>query len=270
MRTRVWTVILAILATLLFLLPIAWMCIIALKQDASQIRSFSDWFAPPYSLDTLSGILSDTLLLRWLGNSLLVASLHTLLVLVLCSLTAYALSKLNVPGGKWIYLLILAGLLIPLEVIAVSQFQVAKNLHLLNTLTVLIVPGAAAPFTVIVLKTFMDAIPDELIESAEIEGAGKFLIFRKLILPISASSMFALGILAFLQSWNSFLWPFLVITDMNKFTLPVGIPTLLSSFTVDYVTPMAVSMLSSLPAMLLFLVFQKKIVKGVAFTGIKG
>ncbi|WP_339317078.1 carbohydrate ABC transporter permease [Paenibacillus sp. FSL R10-2734] len=270
MKPRLSAILFAFICTLTFLLPVLWMTVIALKQNAEKINSFVDWFSPPYTFDNLVRILRDTMLLQWLSNSLIVAVLHSLLVIVLCSLTAYALSKLNLPGGKWIYLLIIAGMMIPVEVIAIAQFQVAKNLHLLNTLTVLIIPGAAAPFTVIVLKVFMDAIPKELMESAEIDGAGKFTIFWRMIIPIGSSSLFALGILAFLQSWNSFLWPFLVITDMTKFTLPVGIPTLLSSFTVDYVTPMAISLLSSLPAIIFFLIFQKKIVKGIAFTGIKG
>lgn len=259
-----------IILIVFFLLPIVWMVIISIKQDATQIKMFIDWFKPPYTLEIIQGILRDTMIVRWISNSLFVAFTSVILTLSVSSITAYAFSKLPLPGKKLLFSLLLIGLTIPFEAIALAQYEIARNLNLLNTLSVLIIPGIASPFAVLVLKNFIDTIPSEVMESAELEGASKMFIFFKIIVPLIKTPLATLSILLFLQNWNSFLWPFLTITDMRKFTVPVGIPTLMSSFNVDYIMPMAVSVIASFPGLILFLILEKQIAKGIALTGIKG
>ncbi|WP_238456053.1 carbohydrate ABC transporter permease [Lederbergia galactosidilytica] len=142
-----------------------------------------------------------------------------------------------------------------------------KNLNMLNTYQGIIWPTVAAPIAVIVLKNFFDGVPKETIESAEMDGCGVFRIYWQIILPLSKPAIASISIFIFISSWNNFLWPYLSLTSPEMYTLPVGIPTLMSTYLVDFVVPMTVNAVASVPVILLFILFQRQIIQGISFTG---
>ncbi|SEM70710.1 carbohydrate ABC transporter permease [Lihuaxuella thermophila] len=261
---------LSICLALIFLVPVIWMLAVSVKVEGFKLDSVFDWFLPPYSLDSYKKVLAQTPLLTWTGNSFIVATATTALVVLLSSMAAFALSVLRFRFKRLVYMIVLAGLMVPGEATIIPLYQVVKDLHLLDSYSGLILPAIASPFAVVVLKSFYDALPGELLESAELDGAGLWTIYSRIVLPLTKPAMSSIAILTFIGSWNSFLWPYLCVSSSELFTLPIGVPTLMSGYTRDYVIPMTVNSLSSIPIILLFLIFEKQIVKGVSLTGLKG
>jgi multiple sugar transport system permease protein len=167
-------------------------------------------------------------------------------------------------------LFILSGLLIPGEAIIIPLYQVVKDLGMLNSYEAIIIPVLASPIAVIVLKSFFDGVPNDLLESVQMDGGGVWRIFINIMLPLTRPALASMAILTFIGSWNNYLWPFLAISNDQMFTLPIGIPTILRQLSADYVKPMAVNMIASIPIFILFLVFERQIIKGISMSGIKG
>ncbi|MBO7747966.1 carbohydrate ABC transporter permease [Paenibacillus sp. MWE-103] len=262
--------ILSLLVALVFVAPVVWMLVVSIKEEGMKIVSVVDWFTPPYSFAVYDQVLSGTKLSNWVLNSFFVAVCVTLLTVVIASMAGFVLAKLPFRYRSFVFFFTLAGLLVPGEAIIIPLYQVAKDMNLLNSYAGLIIPALASPFAVIVLKSFFDGVPNDLLESVQIDGGGTWRIFVSIMLPLTRPALASMAILTFIGSWNNFLWPFLSITDDNLFTLPMGIPTLMSQYSEDYVKPMVVNTIASLPIMLLFLIFERQIVKGVSLSGIKG
>lgn len=255
---------------LLFLLPFTWMIAISFKQEGTAINNILDWYKPPYTFSMYTSVLESTPILRWMTNSLIVAVAVTIFTVIVNSLAAFALSKINFRFKQTTFILILAGLMVPGEATIIALYQTAKELGLLDSYQGLIVTAIASPFAVIVLKSFFDGVPNEIIESAKIDGSSLFRIFGQIILPLSKPALAAIAILTFIGSWNNFLWPFLSLTSQELFTLPMGIPTLMAQYSIDYVKPMTINAIVSIPMIIVFLIFEKQFVKGLSFTGLKG
>lgn len=260
----------SVLTAVVFLAPVIWMLVVSIKKEGMKIITVVDWFTPPYSFAVYDQILNGTKLSNWLLNSVFVAVLVTMLTVVIAAMAGFVLSKVPFRYRSFMFFFILAGLLIPGEAIIIPLYQVAKDMSLLNSYEGLVIPVLASPVAVIVLKSFFDGVPNDLLESVQIDGGGTWRIFTSIMLPLIRPALASMAILTFIGSWNNFLWPFLSITDDNLFTLPMGIPTLMSSYSEDYVKPMVVNTIASLPIMLLFLIFERQIVKGVSLSGIKG
>ncbi|KWX78781.1 carbohydrate ABC transporter permease [Paenibacillus jilunlii] len=254
----------------LFAGPLVWMLFVSVKEEGMKIITVMDWFTPPYSLAVYQEILSGTKLTNWIGNSLLVAVFVTVLTVAAAALAGFALSKIPFRYRTLMFFVVLAGLLIPGEATIIPLYQVAKDMNLLNSYQGLIIPALASPVAVIVLKSFFDGIPNDLLESVQIDGGGSWRIFMRIMLPLCRPALASMAILTFIGSWNNFLWPFLSITDDNLFTLPMGIPTLISQYSEDYVKPMVVNAIASIPIIVLFVIFERQIVKGISMSGIKG
>jgi ABC-type sugar transport system, permease component len=262
--------IISLIAAIFFLAPIVWMLIVSIKQEGMKIVTLVDWFTPPYSFAVYDEILSTTKLMNWTFNSFFVAACVTILTVAVAAMASFAISKIPFRYRTAMFFFVLAGLLIPGEAVIIPLYQVAKDMSILNSYQGLILPALASPVAVIVLKSFFDGVPNELVESVQIDGAGVWRIFWSIMLPLTRPALASMAILTFIGSWNNFLWPFLSVTDDNLFTLPMGIPTLMNQYSEDYVKPMVINTLSSLPILLLFIVFERQIVKGISLTGIKG
>lgn len=255
---------------LLFIFPLIWMLVVSVKREGMKITSLLDWFTPPYSFAVYHEVITQTKLMHWVWNSFFVAVFVMLLTVVMAAMAGYALSKIKFRYKTFMYFFILAGLLIPGEAILIPLYQVAKDLDILNSYEGLIFPVLASPFAIIVLKSFFDGVPNDLIESVQIDGGGIWRVFVGIILPLTRPALASIAILTFIGSWNNFLWPFLSVTDDSLFTLPVGIPTLMDQYTEDYVKPMVINTIASIPIMALFLIFERQIIKGISLSGIKG
>jgi multiple sugar transport system permease protein len=253
----------------IWLIPVLWMFMTALKPGGTAVTVISELIKAPFTLDNYSYVLNNASIWRWTWNSLYVAIVTTVVTIVLTSLAAFALSRLKFIGKNFIFWLIIGGLMVPVEAKIIPLFQIMMDFGLVNSYSALILPGLAAPLGVFIMKQFYDGIPNELVEAAKIDGAGTLRIFWSIFLPLSRSSMAALGIFTFITSWNNFLWPFLAVNEEKMMTLPVGIPTFQSAYTAELMIPMAANVLASLPAIIVFIFFQKHIIKGITMTGIK-
>nr|WP_306220646.1 carbohydrate ABC transporter permease [Cohnella sp. WQ 127256] len=206
---------------------------------------------------------------RWTLNSVIVGVVQTGITVLFSSWAAFAVSRIAFKGKTIIFVLILIGMMVPVESIVVPLFDMVTDMGWSNSYNALIWPGMMLPLAFLILKQFIDQLPNELLEAARIDGAGAFLIWWKMIWPLSRSSMAAVSIFIFIQSWNNLLWPLLVAQETSMMTLPVGIPTFQSIFATDLAVPMASNVLASVPALLVFLLFQRHIIKGISMTGIK-
>lgn len=259
-----------IIVSIIFLIPIIWMLFVSLKPDGFATTNPAEWFMPPFTIANYIELITGSLIIRWLWNSFIVAVITTFLTLIITSLAAFAISQMNFRFKNFIFLFFLLGLMIPGEATIIPLYEIVKSMNMIDTYAGLILPMIASPLGVIILKSFFDGVPKELIESAIMDGCSYFKLFYKIVLPLAKPAMAAIGIFTFIGSWNNFLWPYLSILSETLYTLPVGIPVFNDAYTQAYVLPMTANAVASIPVIIVFLIFEKQIVKGVSFTGIKG
>lgn len=256
----------------IMLLPMLWMFVSAFKTPGSTVTVLKELISPPFTLESFAKVLKPdgtAMMWRWTLNSVIVGVVQTAITVLFSSWAAYAVSRIPFRGKGLIFAFILAGMMVPMESIVVPLFDMIVRLGWVNSFHGLIWPGMMLPLAFLILKQFIDQLPNELLEAARIDGAGTFRIWWSVIWPLSRSSMAAVSIFVFVQSWNNLLWPMLVAQETAMMTLPVGIPTFQSTFATDLAVPMASNVLASLPALLVFLLFQRQITKGIAMTGFK-
>lgn len=245
------------------------MILASLKPQNSAVTILSNLIKEPFTFANYLEV-SESQIWFWMKNSLFIGVVSTAVTIVVDAMAAYALSYLQYPGKKAIFWFIMLGMMIPIEAEIIPMYQEMVELGLTNTYASIILPTVAGPFGVFILKQFYDGIPRELAEAARIDGAGHGKIFWSIFVPLSKSSMFALGIFLFIGSWNNFLWPFMTLTSSKKMTVPVGLPMFNSLMGSDMVMPMAAAFVSSIPTIIVFLFFQKHIIKGITMSGLKG
>lgn len=198
------------------------------------------------------------------------ASAHTVLVLVTASMAAYALARMRFPGKNVAFAIIVTTLFIPQFVFLMPNYLIVDFLGWLDTLLAVIVPGAAGAFGVFFLRQFFLSLPHELEEAALIDGASRLQIFLRIILPLSKAPLATLAVLTFLVNWNDFLWPLYVLFNPESLTLPPGLANLQRSYTTDYAIVMAGGVVASIPVLIVFIICQKYVIRGVARSGLKG
>jgi multiple sugar transport system permease protein len=207
---------------------------------------------------------------RWFINSLLAATGQMILVLIVASMAAYALARMQFRGKKVISAMIISTLFIPHISLLIPNYEIVSRLQWLDSLTAVIVPGAAGAFGVFFLRQFFISLPMELEEAALIDGANRWQIFYRVILPLSKPALATLGLLSFLTNWNDFLWPLYVLFSPERLTLQPGLSTLQSAYNTDYSTIMAGGVIASLPVLILFAISQRWVIEGVSRSGLKG
>lgn len=254
---------LAVVLAILFLMPVSWMILTSLKPEGTS----SVWSLEGLTLDNYRHVLESAPLFTWMTNSLIVSTCTTFLILLVDSLAAFALSRISFPGRKWLFVLFLSGMMIPAEATLIPLYLQMKDFGLLNSLTALILPMVAAPIGIFILKQFFDGLPGELVEAAKVDGAGFFRIWWQIFLPLSRPALAAVGIFTFIMSWNDFLWPLVAISEPSKMTITLGLPNFQSAYLQQYALPMAANTLASLPVLIIFVLFQKQIIKGISYTG---
>lgn len=207
---------------------------------------------------------------RHLANSLWLASLTTVLSLLLNSAAGYAFAKLRFRGRGPLMRVLLAALVIPGQVAMLPLFLMMKWLGLVNTYAAVVVPAMAGIFGVFVVRQYALAIPDELLEAARIDGAGELRIFASIVLPALRPILVTLAVLTFLGSWNDFMWPLIVLTDQHLYTLPIALASLSREHVQDHELMMAGAVLTVLPVLLLFLALQRHYIRGILMGSLKG
>jgi multiple sugar transport system permease protein len=207
---------------------------------------------------------------RWYVNSAVTSIIITIVTVILASLAAYGFSRVQFPGKGFLFWLIMAGIMVPPQILIVPLFTEVNAFRMVDTYWGIILPQIAAPFAVFILKQFFDGIPHELGEAAIVDGASPFRVFWQIWLPLARPALAAVAIFTFVGSWNNFIWPFIAVTNINMMTIPVGLANVQSAYGIHYAQIMASAILGGVPLLIVFMFFQKQIVQGIAGTGLKG
>ena len=250
--------------------PFLWMLLSSFKPEG-EIRSVPPtWWPSHWTLSHYHDLFTRLDFPRYFVNSAVVAVLVTAGNLLFCSLLGYALAKLDFPGRKALFLIVLGMLMVPGMVTFVPQFVLVSNLGLANSYAGLVLPFLAGPFGVFLMRQFLLSIPDDLIEAARVDGAGEWRIFWRIVLPLCKPALATLGILTFLASWNNFLWPLVVATTDDKYTLPVALALYsIGQNRIYFGLLLAGAVVVVLPVLIVFLVLQRQFLRGIATTGLK-
>jgi len=268
---RSWVYVLLVLGLLITVVPFLWMLLGSIKTQQELVQQPPTWLPANPTFDNYSRMWSKLDFPRFFLNSAVIASLITLSNLIFTSMVGYALAKLRFFGRDKLFLLVLGTLLVPTSVTIVPLFVLIAKLGLVDTYWAVILPAAAAPVGVFLMRQFMLSIPDDLIEAGRVDGASEFFIFWRIVMPLSVPALAANAIITFLPAWNALLWPLVVLQSQEKYTLPVALAIFSrGQFQADYGLLMAGSVVLVLPVIGLFLILQKRFTQSVAMTGIKG
>ncbi len=253
---------------LLMVFPFVWMVISSLK-SASEIYSLS--LVPPNpSLANYREVLNDTSFVRWFLNSLGVALATTASVAFFDSLVGYVLAKFRFPGRQLIFIVILSTLMVPTEMLVIPWYVLAINLHWTDSYWGIMFPGVISAFGIFLMRQFFLGVPDDLLDAARLDGFSEFRIFWKIALPLVKPALAALCIFTFLGNWNAYIWPLIVVRSEEMRTLPVGIAFFSSEAGSAFHLIMAAAAMATIPVIIVFIIFQRQIIKGIALTGVKG
>lgn len=265
-----WTVILLLLCVFLF--PIYWMFIGSLKENDTLMRNPPQLYPTFQTMEHYQTILSTPKYLSFIQNSLFVALGTVIIDLILATFAGYSLSRYRLPGRKAIMMFMLSAQVFPVVVIVISLYTFFRQLNLMNTYPGLILADVAMslPLSVWMLKSFVDSVPASLDEAAHLDGCTRMMTLTRVILPLMKPGMLAVGIYAFLQSWDDYMLGLVIMTKTKMKTLPVGIAeTFMGEFGFDYAGMMTISVVASLPVLILFLIFQKYMIAGLTGGAVK-
>lgn len=266
----------AVVFALIMLIPFMWMFSVSFKATKDVLIWPPSLLPKDGKLSSFVGfenyktVLNDIPFMKFLINSVITATAVTAGTIITSTLGGYIFSKYDFKGKNTLFLLILATMMIPFDVIVIPLYLMVRRLGLLNNLLALIIPGLVSAYGIFLCRQFIGGIPDELTQAARIDGSSEFGIYAKIIIPLSGPVIAALGIFTFMGNWDSFLWPLLVIDNINIRTLPLGISIFRSQFGVQkWNVIMASVVLSILPVLLVFMFAQKYFVEGIALSGLK-
>ena len=259
-----------IAVAIIWLIPLLWAIDTSLKPNSETANLPVTWWIENPTLDSYASVLGQGDIWNWYASSAIIGVISVLLTVATASTAAYALSRLRFRYRRITLGFILAGLLIPSQVLIVPQFREMAAFGLLNTYWAVILPQVPTAIAVFVFKQFFDGLPHELEDAARIDGAGLWRIYWTIALPLTRPAIAAVAIFTFIWSWNDLLWPLLVLSSPDVMTIPVGLATVQGNFGIRYADTMATALLGGLPLVALFLFFQRQIVEGVAGTGLKG
>ncbi len=269
--SRWWIYVGLTFGILLMVGPFLWMLLGSLKPQAEFLVNPPTFLPKNPTTDNFGRLFDQLDFPRFFFNSSLIAIAVTLGNVLFCPMLGYALAKLQWRGKRLIMGLVLATLMVPAGITLIPNFVLMSNLGLVNTYPGLILPFLVGPFGVFLTRQFMYGIPDELLEAARIDGANEWRIFWQIVLPITAPILATLGILTFLGSWNSFLYPLVMAQEPDMYTLPVALATFATGqYQADHGMLMAGSLVLVLPVLIIFILFQRWITEGIATTGLKG
>lgn len=192
-----------------------------------------------------------------------------ILAVLLSAMGGFAFSKYRFKGRNLLFTAIIATMMVPGQVTMIPNFLISARLGILDSYAGLIIPVLPLAFGIFMMRQFIHAVPDSLIEAARVDGASEFRLFFKIVLPLCKPALVTLGIFTFMFSWNNFMWPLIILDTESKYTLPIGLLRFAQQYDTQHNYQMAVSLLSIVPIMILFILFQRAFVKGMALTGLK-
>lgn len=248
--------------------PFVWMVLSSLK-PLSEARAIPPTIVPSApTLDAYAKLFSQLDFARYLLNTLAVVALG-FVGMLLVVVAGYGFAKFRFPMRDAMFLVALATMMIPAQVTMIPTFLILNSVHLVNTLVGIAAPTLVSGFTLFLARQFMTTIPDEILEAARLDGAGELRVLRSIVLPMSRPILAVLGVLTFIGGWNSFLWPLVIATDSDNYTLSVGLSLLNRELTVNPALQMAGASVMVIPILVVFVLLQRHIVRGFAMSGLK-
>jgi multiple sugar transport system permease protein len=256
--SRIAALLILIVLAAAWLLPFVWAVLTSFKSE-TDAAAFPVTILPAsgFTLDAYASVLDGGTIPLWTWNSLLTSTVITVVAVVSSALAGYALSRIDFRGRKALMGAIVASIIVPPQILIVPLFHQMLAFDLVDTLWAVILP-------------FFDQIPIELEDAARVDGAGRVRVFLQIVMPLSRPILSAVAIFVFIGAWNNFLWPFIATNDSSLMTLPVGLQTVKSAYGIQYAQNMASAVLAALPLIVVFLFFQRQIIKGISTTGFGG
>lgn len=255
--------------SVIMMYPMGWTIMTAFKTNADIRLNRTKFFPREWSIDGFVTAFAKAPIGKWFLNSVFITVVVTVAVILTSTLIGYVLAKYEFKGKKVLFLLLLATMMIPGQITMIPRYLLVQKLHLFNTQWALIVPNIISVFSVYLAKQFIEDIPGSLCDAAKIDGAGPIRIYWSVILPNIKPAIGSIGIFTAMRQWNDYLNPLLMLNDIDKMTLPLGLVMFDSQRAVDLSATMAVATMVMMPMILIFLMFQKQFIKGLTMSGIK-
>ena len=252
-------------AAFAWFLPLLWMLSMAVTPNNVLQESSNGLFPKALTFSNFVHTVTVGQLSRWFLNSIVVTTLTTIITVIFCAMAGYAFARIKFPGRRFLFVTVLAGLMVPKEAMFVPLFLMFSNAHQQNTYNALILPRLAAPLGVFLMTQFFSKIPVEVEEAAVIDGAPRWRIFWSIMIPLARPAIASLAIFTFVLTWNDYLWPLVASTQSQWFTVTTGLASLQSNFaaTTNLGDLMARGLVGSLPLILIFLIFQRQLIRGI-------
>jgi len=259
-----------VIASVLLAGPFLWELLTSFKSLTESAAVPPTWLPSSWHLSNYTNVFQAVPFGTELLNSVVNVLARTAAQLLFCSMAAYAFAWLKFRGRNVVFALFLSVLLVPSQLLVIPQYQIMQDLHLLNTIPALFLPGMFSAFGTFLLRQFFLSLPRELHEAARLDGAGPIRIYWSVMLPLARPGLVALGLLTMIWSWNDLLWPLIVNNDPGKMTLSVGLANLQGVYQTNYPVLMAGALMATLPLIIVFVIMQRRVVEGIALTGTKG
>lgn len=256
-----------IFGSMLMILPFIWMILTSLKTFSEAIRIPVTILPEKFIWSNYSTALTSLPFAKLFLNTIVMMVARVLFAIVFSSMAGYAFAKLEFPGKKILFAVVVAQLMLPAQMFIIPQYNMMASLGWLNTVKALIFPGIVSAFGVFFLRQFYLGLPDEIAEAARLDGCNQWQVFYKVMLPLTKTPLVALGIFTAIFAWSDLMWPLIVNMSMDKMTLASGLASLSGQFMTDYPVMMAGAFIAMWPMMIIYLIFQKQFVEGIALTG---
>ncbi|MDX6152580.1 carbohydrate ABC transporter permease [Marinococcus sp. PL1-022] len=266
---KIWMYCLLGIIAIVMLFPVLWVISSSLK-PSSELFTWPPSILPDnITFENYVNAFTNANFGRYLFNTVLVTITATIITLVINTMAGYALAKYRFRGNAIILVLFLSTLMIPLEALMIPMFLVLRTLGLYNTLWGIIIPPAATPTGVFLIRQYMMSLPNEMIEAAKIDGAGEWRIFTKLIIPLSMPIIATLTIFSVMWRWQDYIWPLIAISDEKLYTLELALANFVGEYSVDWGPLLAMAVLTMVPLIIVFLIFQRFFIQGIMMSGMK-
>lgn len=252
------------------MIPFFWMISTSLKSKGALMALPVQWIPEEPTLNAYVQVFQKFPFLRAVGNSLFITICYTVITILSSSMAAFAFTKIKFPFGDGLFKVYLASMMIPTQVTLIPLFIIMRNLGLVDSYASVITPSLFKAFGIFLLVQNMRSIPNDFIEAAQIDGAGLWYIYRKIMLPLTSPAILTLSITTFMDSWNDYLWPLVMLTDRDKMTITLALNTLNGQYATEYNVLMAGSLISMIPIILVYIGANSKMKTGIMVGGVKG
>jgi multiple sugar transport system permease protein len=266
-RNRMLVYAALIIGAVIMIFPFLWMLLTSFKSAGESVRIPPTILPEQWLTDNYARALTSLPFIRLYINTILLIVFRVICAVSFSSAAGFAFAKLEFKGRDLLFSIVLVQMMLPSQIFVIPQYQMLAKLGLTNTIFALVFPGIVSAFGTFFLRQSYMGIPDEVGEAAYLDGCNKWQTFTKVMMPLTKASMSALTIFTAVFAYADLMWPLVVNTDMNKMTLSAGLSTLRGQFTTNYPVLMAGSMLAMIPMVILYLIFQKQFIEGIAMTG---